>query len=147
MVVMAVVWIFVGILYTCWNIFTVVQEPRGQYRDLFVVGFRRTILLLWLLWFTNACVYYGIVLSQSEILERGGVCAGRVRICHLSYQFSSANRTARVFLMIFLILASESQLERPFHQEYSNGWKKDEGDHGLGSVLWVAILYHMIKNI
>ena len=54
----------------------VVQEPRGQYRDLMVKDFRRTTLLLWPLWFAVACVYYGIVLSQSEILERGGVCAG-----------------------------------------------------------------------
>jgi len=54
-----------------------VQEPRGQYRYLLVADFRRTILLLWLLWFAVACVYYGIVLSQSEILERGGVCAGK----------------------------------------------------------------------
>ena len=54
----------------------VVQEPRGRYSDLLVVDFRRTVLLLWLIWFTVACVYYGIVLSQSEILERGGVCAG-----------------------------------------------------------------------
>jgi len=53
-----------------------VQEPRGQYSDLLVGDFRRTTLLLWLIWFTVACVYYGIILSQSEILERGGVCAG-----------------------------------------------------------------------
>jgi len=52
------------------------QESRGQYSDLFAVNLRSTMLLLMLIWFTVACVYYGIVLSQSEILERGGVCAG-----------------------------------------------------------------------
>lgn len=58
------------------HVFVVVQEPRGQFKDLLVLGLRRTMLLLWLLWFAVAAVYYGIILSQSEILERGGMCAG-----------------------------------------------------------------------
>lgn len=47
---------------------------RGRYRDMFVKSYCRTTLQLLFMWFGVACVYYGVILVQSELLEKGGVC-------------------------------------------------------------------------
>jgi len=43
---------------------------------LFGAEYRRTTLQLWLLWFGTASAYYGVILAQSEILERNDICSG-----------------------------------------------------------------------
>ncbi|ELU05355.1 hypothetical protein CAPTEDRAFT_170750 [Capitella teleta] len=67
---------------------TLVSSPpikRGRFKDLFSSELRRTTLQTWLLWFGAASSYYGIILAQSEILERGNVCqrnSMEERTCH-----------------------------------------------------------------
>lgn len=38
------------------------KTPRARVRDLFAPSLRRTTLLLWVIWFCNTFVYYGLVL-------------------------------------------------------------------------------------
>ncbi|ESO01017.1 hypothetical protein HELRODRAFT_82229 [Helobdella robusta] len=47
---------------------------RGSFKDLFNKEYFRTTVQLMIVWFGVAFVYYGVILSQSEILEMGGVC-------------------------------------------------------------------------
>ncbi|KAM4634747.1 synaptic vesicle 2-related protein-like [Polymixia lowei] len=49
-------------------------EDRGRIRDLLTPQYRRTTLLLWLIWFTNAFCYYGIVLLTTELFQAGDGC-------------------------------------------------------------------------
>ncbi|XP_043924328.1 synaptic vesicle 2-related protein [Protopterus annectens] len=51
------------------------QEDRGKIRDLFTPPFRRTTLLLWFIWFSNAFSYYGLVLLTTELFQTGDVCS------------------------------------------------------------------------
>ncbi|EMP37157.1 Synaptic vesicle 2-related protein [Chelonia mydas] len=51
------------------------QEDRGKMRDLFTPQFRWTTLLLWLIWFSNAFSYYGLVLLTTELFQAGDVCS------------------------------------------------------------------------
>lgn len=51
-----------------------VTTHRGRYQDMFTKSYCRTTLQLLLMWFGVACVYYGIILVQSELLEKGGIC-------------------------------------------------------------------------
>ena len=58
---------------------------RGRLKDLFNREFRRTTLLLWLIWAGCSFVYYGVVLMTTELFETPGddVCAldGQVSTC------------------------------------------------------------------
>ena len=58
----------------------IVQIARGRFRDLFSREYARTTIQLWLMWFGVACIYYGIILAQSELLTMGGACGGRACI-------------------------------------------------------------------
>jgi hypothetical protein len=51
-----------------------VQIKRGRFVDLFSPEMRKTTLMTWFLWFGTAASYYGIILAQSDILERGNIC-------------------------------------------------------------------------
>uniref|UniRef100_A0A6I8QE33 SV2-related protein n=1 Tax=Xenopus tropicalis TaxID=8364 RepID=A0A6I8QE33_XENTR len=57
------------------NILFVLKEDRGKIRDLFSPQFRRTTLLLWFIWFSNAFSYYGLVLLTTELFQAGDVCS------------------------------------------------------------------------
>ena len=48
-----------------------VNTKRGRLRDLFTKGWRRTAALLFMLWFTSAFSYYGIVLLTTEMFQTG----------------------------------------------------------------------------
>ncbi|KAL0965642.1 hypothetical protein UPYG_G00283870 [Umbra pygmaea] len=50
------------------------QEERGRIRDLLTPHYRRTTLLLWFIWFSNAFSYYGLVLLTTELFQAGDVC-------------------------------------------------------------------------
>ncbi|XP_062238848.1 putative transporter SVOPL isoform X1 [Platichthys flesus] len=50
------------------------EEERGSWRILVSSTFRRTSLLLWYSWFVASFVYYGSVLSSSELLEKNLLC-------------------------------------------------------------------------
>ncbi|XP_076614565.1 synaptic vesicle 2-related protein [Chaetodon auriga] len=50
------------------------QNDRGQIKDLFAQRYRKTTLLLWLIWFANAFSYYGIVLLTTELFQSGHAC-------------------------------------------------------------------------
>uniref|UniRef100_A0A3Q0SD96 SV2 related protein b n=1 Tax=Amphilophus citrinellus TaxID=61819 RepID=A0A3Q0SD96_AMPCI len=47
---------------------------RGRIKDLFAPQYRRTTLLLWFIWFSNAFSYYGIVLLTTELFQAGDLC-------------------------------------------------------------------------
>uniref|UniRef100_A0A8C2CHH1 SV2 related protein b n=1 Tax=Cyprinus carpio TaxID=7962 RepID=A0A8C2CHH1_CYPCA len=47
------------------------QTERGRIRDLFIPEYRKTTLLVWLIWFCNAFSYYGIVLLTTELFQSG----------------------------------------------------------------------------
>ncbi|KAM3858886.1 putative transporter SVOPL [Diretmus argenteus] len=51
-----------------------VVKERGSWRILISPTFRRTTLLLWYSWFVASFVYYGSVLSSSELLEKNLLC-------------------------------------------------------------------------
>ncbi|XP_072338043.1 synaptic vesicle 2-related protein isoform X2 [Scyliorhinus torazame] len=51
------------------------QEDRGHIRDLFTPQFRKTTILLWFIWFSNAFSYYGLVLLTTELFQAGDVCS------------------------------------------------------------------------
>lgn len=55
------------------------QGARGQFKDLFQPSVKRTTLQLWLVWFGTACLYYGIVLAQSDLLEFNKHCGAGER--------------------------------------------------------------------
>lgn len=63
---------------------------------MFTKSYCRTTLQLLLMWFGVACVYYGIILVQSELLEKGGICGGR---------FSELLIITVVVILIFYFLA------------------------------------------
>ncbi|KAM9306266.1 synaptic vesicle 2-related protein [Pholidichthys leucotaenia] len=50
------------------------QLERGRIKDLFSPHYRRTTLLLWFLWFSNAFCYYGIILLTTELFQAGDAC-------------------------------------------------------------------------
>ncbi|XP_030643373.1 synaptic vesicle 2-related protein-like [Chanos chanos] len=50
------------------------QEERGKVRDLFIPEYYRTTILLWLIWFCNAFLYYGLVLLTTELFQVDDVC-------------------------------------------------------------------------
>ncbi|XP_030598810.1 synaptic vesicle 2-related protein [Archocentrus centrarchus] len=50
------------------------QIERGRIKDLFAPQYRRTTLLLWFIWFSNAFSYYGIVLLTTELFQAGDLC-------------------------------------------------------------------------
>ncbi|XP_068442867.1 putative transporter SVOPL [Clinocottus analis] len=50
------------------------SEQRGGWRVLLSSSFRRTSLLLWYSWFVASFIYYGSVLSSSELLEKNLLC-------------------------------------------------------------------------
>uniref|UniRef100_A0A9J8C4C6 SV2 related protein b n=2 Tax=Cyprinus carpio TaxID=7962 RepID=A0A9J8C4C6_CYPCA len=52
------------------------QTERGRIRDLFIPEYRKTTLLVWLIWFCNAFSYYGIVLLTTELFQSGSACSG-----------------------------------------------------------------------
>ncbi len=47
---------------------------RGGFKELFCKKQRRYSVILWVIWFTNAFSYYGIVLLTAEIFQYGNVC-------------------------------------------------------------------------
>ncbi|XP_028307434.1 putative transporter SVOPL isoform X2 [Gouania willdenowi] len=49
-------------------------NERGSWRILLGTTFRRTSLLLWYSWFVASFLYYGSVLSSSELLEKNLLC-------------------------------------------------------------------------
>ncbi|XP_027139640.1 putative transporter SVOPL isoform X3 [Larimichthys crocea] len=49
-------------------------NERGSWRILLSPSFRRTSLLLWYSWFVASFIYYGSVLSSSELLEKNLLC-------------------------------------------------------------------------
>ncbi|KAM7367459.1 hypothetical protein PAMP_015359 [Pampus punctatissimus] len=49
-------------------------KERGSWRILLSPSFRRTSFLLWYSWFVASFVYYGSVLSSSELLEKNLLC-------------------------------------------------------------------------
>ncbi|XP_038674624.1 synaptic vesicle 2-related protein [Scyliorhinus canicula] len=51
------------------------QDDRGHIRDLFTPQFRKTTILLWFIWFSNAFSYYGLVLLTTELFQAGDVCS------------------------------------------------------------------------
>ncbi|XP_042612116.1 synaptic vesicle 2-related protein-like isoform X2 [Cyprinus carpio] len=51
------------------------QTERGRIRDLFIPEYRKTTLLVWLIWFCNAFSYYGIVLLTTELFQSGSACS------------------------------------------------------------------------
>jgi len=52
------------------TIVVVKKSERGQLKDLVRPGIRRTSTLLWLIWFANAFVYYGLVLLVTELFNQ-----------------------------------------------------------------------------
>lgn len=50
------------------------MSTPGRFKDLFHKDYARTTLHLLTIWFGVAFVYYGVILTQSELLERGGAC-------------------------------------------------------------------------
>uniref|UniRef100_A0A672LIN2 SV2 related protein b n=1 Tax=Sinocyclocheilus grahami TaxID=75366 RepID=A0A672LIN2_SINGR len=44
---------------------------RGRIRDLFIPKYRKTTLLVWVIWFCNAFSYYGLVLLATELFQAG----------------------------------------------------------------------------
>uniref|UniRef100_A0A3Q2WV44 SVOP-like n=1 Tax=Haplochromis burtoni TaxID=8153 RepID=A0A3Q2WV44_HAPBU len=51
-----------------------VTSERGSWRILLSPLFRRTSVLLWYSWFVASFIYYGSVLSSSELLEKNLLC-------------------------------------------------------------------------
>ncbi|XP_052454713.1 synaptic vesicle 2-related protein-like [Carassius gibelio] len=51
------------------------QTERGRIRDLFIPEYRKTTLLVWIIWFCNAFSYYGIVLLTTEMFQAGSACS------------------------------------------------------------------------
>uniref|UniRef100_A0A3Q4HTY5 SVOP-like n=1 Tax=Neolamprologus brichardi TaxID=32507 RepID=A0A3Q4HTY5_NEOBR len=51
-----------------------VTSERGSWRILLSPSFRRTSVLLWYTWFVASFIYYGSVLSSSELLEKNLLC-------------------------------------------------------------------------
>lgn len=51
-----------------------VDGRRGHLVDLLAPEHRRTTLLLWFIWFSNAFSYYGIVLLTTEMFQIGNAC-------------------------------------------------------------------------
>ncbi|KAK3084065.1 hypothetical protein FSP39_007577 [Pinctada imbricata] len=49
---------------------------RGSIKDLFQPEFRKTTLLLWIIWLVSAFSYYGIVLMTTELFETSDGCHG-----------------------------------------------------------------------
>lgn len=51
---------------------------QGQFKDLLTPALRVTSILLWVIWFANAFIYYGIVLTSTQLVQqRGeGLCDG-----------------------------------------------------------------------
>ncbi|GAB6023587.1 hypothetical protein CHUAL_008357 [Chamberlinius hualienensis] len=47
---------------------------RGRIQDLFIPEMRKTTLLLWLIWFSCAFCYYGIVLTTTEMFRLENSC-------------------------------------------------------------------------
>ncbi|XP_057294840.1 synaptic vesicle 2-related protein-like isoform X2 [Hydractinia symbiolongicarpus] len=48
-----------------------INTKRGRIFDLFTKEWRKTTALLWIIWFTSAFAYYGIVLLTTEIFQTG----------------------------------------------------------------------------
>ncbi|XP_028830573.1 synaptic vesicle 2-related protein-like isoform X2 [Denticeps clupeoides] len=51
------------------------QDDRGKITDLLAPEFRKTTLLLWVIWFANTFSYYGLVLLTTELFQAGDVCS------------------------------------------------------------------------
>ncbi|CAI5636721.1 putative transporter SVOPL isoform X1 [Oreochromis niloticus] len=51
-----------------------ITRERGSWRILLSPSFRRTSVLLWYSWFVASFIYYGSVLSSSELLEKNLLC-------------------------------------------------------------------------
>lgn len=49
---------------------------RGRLRDMFVPELRVTTILLWLIWFADGLVYYGVILTTTELMQLNDVCFG-----------------------------------------------------------------------
>lgn len=77
----------------------ILQVPRGRLCDLFTKAYARTSIQLFLLWLGVACIYYGVILTQSEILEMGGACGAG--IC---YSFAQLLCTFMLYTSIQIIL-------------------------------------------
>uniref|UniRef100_A0A914VPD8 Major facilitator superfamily (MFS) profile domain-containing protein n=1 Tax=Plectus sambesii TaxID=2011161 RepID=A0A914VPD8_9BILA len=52
------------------------DNRRGRVADLFIPELRRTTLLLWFIWCTNAFSYYGVVLFTTELFQSSDACHG-----------------------------------------------------------------------
>uniref|UniRef100_A0A672LNX9 SV2 related protein b n=1 Tax=Sinocyclocheilus grahami TaxID=75366 RepID=A0A672LNX9_SINGR len=53
------------------------QIERGRIRDLFIPKYRKTTLLVWVIWFCNAFSYYGLVLLATELFQAGSACSAQ----------------------------------------------------------------------
>uniref|UniRef100_A0AAY4B8F1 Major facilitator superfamily (MFS) profile domain-containing protein n=1 Tax=Denticeps clupeoides TaxID=299321 RepID=A0AAY4B8F1_9TELE len=51
------------------------KDDRGKITDLLAPEFRKTTLLLWVIWFANTFSYYGLVLLTTELFQAGDVCS------------------------------------------------------------------------
>lgn len=51
-----------------------VQAKAGKFMDLLSKEHRKNTIIIWLIWFSSAFSYYGIVLLTTELFERGGMC-------------------------------------------------------------------------
>ena len=52
---------------------------RGSIKELFIPEFRRTTILLWIIWLVSAFSYYGIVLMTTELFEISDGCHGSTK--------------------------------------------------------------------
>ncbi|KAL9981395.1 hypothetical protein ACROYT_G010095 [Oculina patagonica] len=52
------------------------EVPRGRITDLFSLEFRRSTILLWIIWFSSHFVIYGIALITTEMFSRVDPCRG-----------------------------------------------------------------------
>lgn len=57
-------------------------KERGSWRILLSPAYRRTTFLLWYSWFVASFVYYGSVLSSSELLEKNLLCVTNANAEH-----------------------------------------------------------------
>ncbi|XP_035829523.1 putative transporter SVOPL [Aplysia californica] len=61
------------------------EVERGKFSNLFSPEYKRTTLQLWVLWFTMAFFYYGMVLASAEILRKYSPDGNKGQKCHCNF--------------------------------------------------------------
>ncbi|ELU01298.1 hypothetical protein CAPTEDRAFT_214808, partial [Capitella teleta] len=84
--------------------------PRGSFLDLLIPSYRRTTILLWVIWFVGAFSYYGVVLMSTQLIAAGSTCSGNAFVEAVSSTCVAGCKTLTLDDYIELLWTSTAEL-------------------------------------